>query len=139
MSEKGSNRVQALIVERENRIHISQITLPEVAAALSAKTRTPDGINETAFNVALERFLKDCDGTFRLLDVSRPVIDLAVKITQRRRIRGCDAIQLATAVTLSREFDENGLGKLLLVASDTSLLQAASEEGLAIENPEEHD
>ena len=70
--------------------------------------------------------------------VSRRIIDRAVEITQRRKIRGCDAIQLATALSLNAALLAEELQPLIFVAADAELLQAAEEEGLATENPEGH-
>jgi predicted nucleic acid-binding protein len=56
--------------QAQHTILLSEITLTEVAAALSAKER------------ALGRFLPDCDEHFLLLPVDRLMIDRAVVLTQ---------------------------------------------------------
>ncbi len=139
MIEKGSEWVIKQAAESEGEIHVSQITLPEIAAALTARARAPEGISKEELDRAIEKFLKECAEIFELSDVSRPIIDLAVEITQRRKIRGCDAIQLATALKINQAFVHEGLAEIRFVASDTDLLKAAKEEGLATADPEEHD
>lgn len=138
VNEKGSSRVRNLIEEKENKIHLSQISLPETTAALSANARAPKGISDAELQRAIEGFLKDCDEFFQLADVSRSIVDRAVKITQRRKIRGCDAIQLATALVLNAALREEDLPDLVFVACDKDLLSAAKAEGLATENPEDN-
>ena len=62
-------------------------------------------------------------------------IDEAVRLTQRRKLRGCDAIQLASAIAYNRELLAEDLPPLIFVASDEDLLAAADAEGLAAINP----
>ncbi|CAG0947900.1 hypothetical protein ANRL1_04688 [Anaerolineae bacterium] len=125
-------------VNAGNTIHLSEITLAEMVATFAAKGRAPRGIHAEEVERVIETFLKDCSETFRLASASRPVINLAVEIARRRKIRGCDAIQLATALTLSNTFKAEELPALIFVACDQELLDAAKEEGLATENPAEH-
>lgn len=138
MLESGSLWVKNLASQSQNEIHLSEITLPEMAAAFSAKARAPRGISEQLRDRARSSFLEHCRTQYHLTSVSRSIIDLAVEITQRRKIRGCDAIQLATALTLNDTFKAEELPALIFVACDQELLDAAKEEALATENPAEH-
>jgi hypothetical protein len=61
-----------------------------------------------------------------------------VNLTQSYRLRGCDAIQLAAALSANRDLLAAGLPPITFVASDEDLLAAARGEGLATENPERH-
>lgn len=85
-------------------IILAEITLAEVAAALAAKQRAPQGLTLEERDRALSRFLQDCAETFLLLQVDRSVIDQAVELTQSHRLRGYDAVQLATTVTASTPY-----------------------------------
>ncbi len=76
---------------------------------------------------------------FILHTATKPIINRAVEIAQRRKIRGCDAIQLATALMINAALIAEALPPLVFVAADGELLQAASEEGLVTENPEEQE
>ena len=78
----------------QNTILLAEITLAEVAAALAAKQRAPKGISLEQRNRVLSRFLQDCEDHFALLSVDRSVIDRAVELTQRHRLRAYDAVQL---------------------------------------------
>jgi hypothetical protein len=78
------------------------------------------------------------DERFLLLPVDRPVIDRAVTLTQNHRLRGYDAVQLATALVSSDTLQEQNLSAPIFVASDTDLLSAATAESLAVENPLVH-
>jgi predicted nucleic acid-binding protein len=119
-------------------IILAEITLAEVAAALAAKHRAPQGLTLEERDRALSRFLQDCAETFLLLQVDRSVIDQAVELTQSHRLRGYDAVQLATALIANDDLVEQEHPPLVFVASDNDLLAAARAEGLTADNPLEH-
>jgi predicted nucleic acid-binding protein len=75
---------------------------------------------------------------YKLLGIMRSTIRLAVTLTQSYRLRGCDAIQLATALNANRDFQTTGFPTLTFVASDEDLLAAARAERLVTENPNTH-
>jgi len=102
--EIGSAWVKAITdVRAGHTLMFSEITLAEVAAAFAAKSRAPQGLSIRWRDLALKRFLADCADQYQLLGVERKIIDLAVKLTQRRKLRGCDAIHLAAALSANKE------------------------------------
>jgi predicted nucleic acid-binding protein len=119
-------------------ILLAEISLAEVAAALAAKHRAPRGISAIERDEALARFLQDCAQFLAVLRGDRAIIDIAVDLTQQYRLRGYDAVQLATALATNRDLLAGGRPGLVLVASDNDLLQAAQAEGLATDNPLAH-
>jgi predicted nucleic acid-binding protein len=121
--------------QAQHTILLSEITLAEVAAALSAKQRAPGGITPQQRERALSRFLQDCDEHFLLLPVDRLVIDRAVMLTQHHRLRGYDAVQLATALVTSETLQSQNLSPTIFVANDDDLLTAAAAENLPVDNP----
>ena len=123
----------------QNTVLLAEITLAEVAAAFAAKERAPGGIARQQRDRALSRFLQDCDEHFLLLPVDRSVIDHAVELTQNHRLRGYDAVQLATALVASELLKSQDLSSPVFIASDDTLLDAAEAENLPIENPMDRD
>lgn len=119
----------------QNTILLAEITLAEVAAALAAKQRAPKGISLEQRNRVLSRFLQDCEDHFALLSVDRSVIDRAVELTQRHRLRAYDAVQLATALEACEIMQAQTLPVLTFVAADNDLLAEAAAERLSVENP----
>lgn len=117
---------------------LAEITLAEVSAALAAKHRASGGITRQQMERVLSRFLQDCDETFLLLPVDRPVIDLAVELAQHHRLRGYDAVQLAAALVTGETLKSHDLSPPVFVASDEDLLLAARARNLVVENPLEH-
>jgi predicted nucleic acid-binding protein len=115
-------------------IHLSLLTTAEIASALSRRQR------EGSLS-ALERdrlfgtFLVDCARSYLLLRVEEDVIQRAVSLVRHYPLRTADAIQMATAVQLNQTLQEAQLGPATVVSADDRILDAASHEGLPIENP----
>jgi predicted nucleic acid-binding protein len=134
--EPGSTWIRSITdAQTQHTILLAEITLAEVAAALAAKHRASGGITQEQRDRILSRFLQDCEEHYLLLPVDRPVIDHAVELTQRHRLRGYDAVQLATALVASQTLQSQLLPPLVCVAADGDLLAAATMELLPIENP----
>lgn len=137
--EAGSTWVRQITeANASHTIMLAEVTLAEVAAALAAKHRMPNGITQEQRDRILSRFLQDCAEHFSLLPVDRVVIDRAVELTQRYRLRGYDAVQLATALVSNETLQGQNLAPLLFVAADNNLLTAATTERFVTENPLNH-
>ena len=137
--EPGSTWIRQITdPDAQNTILLAEITLAEVAAALAAKQRAPGGITLQQKNRVLSRFLQDCDEHYLLLPVDRPAIDRAIDLTQNHRLRGYDAVQLATAVGIGVTLRSQNLHSPVFVASDDDLLGAGESENLSVENPLDH-
>lgn len=138
-SELGSAWVKTLTNPATGyEIILSEITLAEGAAAFAALHRAPAGITQQERDDAIALLLKHCQVEYDLIAVSRPIIDRAVSLTQNHRLRGCDAIQLATALVTNAAFGAAGAALLTFVAADDDLLIAARTEGLVADNPNLH-
>ncbi len=133
--EPGSSWIRQITdLHAQNTIFLAEITLAEVAAALAAKHRTPGGITQQQMDRALSRFLQDCDEHFLLLPMDREVIGRAVDLTQIHRLRGYDAVQLATALVTGETLKPQNLFPPVFVAGDDDLLTAAKAENLPVDN-----
>jgi hypothetical protein len=75
---------------------------------------------------------------YQLVPVSRFILDRAVILTQNYRLRGYDAVQLAAAIAINQSLDNASLPGLTFIAADSDLLLAAEQEGLSVENPNDH-
>ena len=134
--ETGSAWVKALTdPPAGHTIVLGEITLAEVAADLAAKHRAPGGITQEERDDALAIFLSHCDTEYELIALNRFIIDRAVSLTQNHKLRGYDAVQLATALVANEALTAAGLSGLTFVAADHDLLTAANAEGLEAEDP----
>ena len=121
-----------------NTIAISAMTVVEVAAALAARHRAPGGLSQRARDNALTLFLQHSGNEFEVTDVDRAILAQAVDLTQRHRLRGYDAVQLATALAVDHALSAASLAGLTSVSADTDLIAAARAEGLASDDPNLH-
>lgn len=133
--ENGSAWVSTLIASADNLVITSELTVVEVAATLAAKHRAPRGITQQERDEALALFLHHCITAYHLLATTQKIIDLAVVLSQNHRLRGYDALHLATALQANSVLLASGVPSLVFVSADNDQLTAAAVEGLLAENP----
>ena len=132
LTETGSDWVRGLTSPE------AEITLVEVAAALAARHRAPSGISLSERDNAINLLARHFTTEYQLVPVSRFILDNAVLLTQNHRLRGYDAVQLAAALAANQTLLIAGLPVMTFVAADRDLLSAPRDEGLQIENPNDH-
>jgi hypothetical protein len=137
LAEAGTSWVQAWCDDPAQTIAVAEIGLVEIAAAFAGKLRGAH-ISPTQCRGARADLTADAQNEYVLVAVSRVVIDAAIDLTARHRLRGYDAVHLACALTLNRALVARGLSPLMLVSADEDLLKAAVAEGLLTENPDLH-
>lgn len=138
LAETGSTWVESLCAdEANNAIAIAHFGLVETAAAFAAKQRG-QFITVSEYETALDDLLRDAGERYRLIAVGSAVIDNAIQLTRRQKLRGYDAIHLACALALNKPLLDHDLPPLTFVAADDNLLAAARLEGLGTENPNDH-
>ncbi len=120
-----------------NTVVISEVALVEAAAALAARQRG-GFITLPERDAAVDLVLHHADTEYTLAPLTRAVIDTALNLTQRHRLRGYDAVQLAAALLVADAYHTAGLVIPLFVAADADLLVAAHTEGLQIANPNDY-
>lgn len=137
--ENGTAWVERLVFPQSgNTVVLSEITLVETSAAIAARHRAPKGISLEERDTILKLFLEHCRDDYQLVPMSRQIVDRAITLPQRYRLRGYDAAQLATALILIPTFLANGLLAPTFVTADNDLLAAAKAEGLDVDNPNAH-
>lgn len=109
-----------------------------MAAALAARRRAPGGISRADRDGAVKLLAQHIKNEYRLVVAHPPIFTEAVRLTQAYRLRGYDAVQLATGLAALRSLLAAGLPALIFVAADNDLIMAAQAEGLAAENPNNH-
>ena len=139
LTETGTDWVLRLIDPAAGHtISIAEITQVEVAAALAARHRASGGITRAERDGAVRLLTRHCAADYTLVPASRAVLDRAVDLTQRHRLRGYDAVQLATALAANASLVTAGLPDLTFVAADSELVAAARLEGLSADDPNLH-
>jgi predicted nucleic acid-binding protein len=129
IDEAGSEKIREIVFSETNNVFISKITGAEVAAAFSRRRRMKD-IAEEDYEEILSDFVSDYENLFAKSEVTDSVISLAVELTKRQALRGYDAVQLASVLTLGAEINDN----LIFISADVDLNDMARAEGLVVED-----
>ncbi len=136
-TETGSGWVRSIVAEDENTTIIAEIGTVEVAAAF-AKMQRRRRITIERRDKYLRLFLRDADKQCKVVPLNSKIIRAAINLTQEHKLRGYDAVHLATALAVNAELLQKKLPPLTFVAADDDLLKAAEAEGLPTENPNLH-
>jgi uncharacterized protein len=133
-NETGSSWViQTHRPSNKHIIHIAQTSLVEVTAALTRRMNNPQFYPN--YIKGIKRFERDALGRYSIFRLTDSVFSSAVNITKNHRLRGYDAVQLASAIEIEKELLSLNLSSLIFVSADNELNSAAQAEGLQIENP----
>lgn len=126
-AETGSQRVDNMIADSTIIHAISRLTLAEVSAAIIRRLQTAAAVELVA------RFDNDASVVFGYVIVDDAMFDESVVLVRRHRLRGCDSLQLASALRLAQAIGADD--DFTFVCADDELNQAAQAEGLTVENP----
>jgi predicted nucleic acid-binding protein len=136
--EAGSSWVADLcLTPPGNAIATARVSQAEVAAAFASKHRS-GGLSQAHYARALQDLSHDFMYQYLLVEIDQALVDLAVELTRRQKLRGYDAVQLAAALILNSLLIQAQFSPLMFVAADDDLLRAAQSEGLATDNPNWH-
>lgn len=138
LTELGSAWVTSLLDPLlGHTIIVATITQVESAAALAARHRAGT-ITQAERDDLVDLLALHFDTAYQQIAIAEPVLSRAMDLTQRYRLRGYDAVQLAAALVVHAEYLAAGLPGLLLISADNDMNVAASAEGLVAENPHTH-
>src|SRR5438552_12395457 len=99
LTEMGSAWVAAQTNPGSNNvIVVAEITRVEVAAALAARHRAAGSITRDERDRLFRLLAQHHTSEYRAIPISVAVADQAMNLTQAHRLRGYDAVQLATAL-----------------------------------------
>lgn len=133
LTETGSTWINNLLDPASgNTIIVATITQVESAAALAARYRS-GSITLTERDDLVDLLALHFDTEYQQIAIEEPILGRAVALTQNHSLRGYDAVQLAAALIVA-----DSLPGLILLSADNAMNTAASAEGLATENPNDH-
>ncbi|MCZ7667128.1 MAG: type II toxin-antitoxin system VapC family toxin [Chloroflexi bacterium] len=132
--ETGTQWVRSLCTDSNHTIYTIRISGAEIVAAFSLRVRTnsisvPDGQR------AIRQFKADFQTNYQIIEITTPLINLAITLIEQHDLRGYDSVQLAGAISLHQIRQSLALPPLTLVCADNNLNGAAISEGLLVENP----
>ncbi len=124
--------------ERLHTIFVGEISRVEVASAFARKVKKTQELTQQKAKASLDLFLSHLEDEYQVVAVDSALLRSAADLAERHALRAYDAVQLALAAHANNLLKQADLS-LTFVAADKDLVLAAREEGLAIENPSEHD
>ncbi len=120
-----------------NRIYVAEIALAEVVSALARRHRG-GSLSTPALQKVQNRFRRNFEDKFFKVETNLSLIEQAADLAAKHFLRGYDAVQLASAVDIHRRRQHSKLSPLTFVSADHALNVAAGNEGLNIDNPNNH-
>lgn len=138
VSETGTQWVHGIVdAQPSNEISVAHVTGAEIVAAISRRVRI--GLTTVTNGAkAIGVFNTHFQTKYRVVIVTLETVERAMSLAEKYALRGYDAIQLATALTVEEEMTADGFGPLTLISADGDLNQAAQTEGLLTDDPNQH-
>jgi predicted nucleic acid-binding protein len=117
-------------------IYVALITAVEVTSAIARRR----GVTLSAAQASslLSRFRKHLAGRYLPSQITPALVREAMTLANRHRLRAYDAVQLAAALDVYRDWSANRVGTFVFVSADRALNAAATAEGLTVEDPNLH-
>ena len=134
-SELGTRWVQELFAQHPT-IACASLGLIEVTATPARKRKARE-IDPLPFEQKVQELEEDW-GSFIQIQLTTEAVDLAKDLARNMALRGADAVHLASALVLQRRFADVE-DRLVFVASDRELKEAAQSSSLAVIDPEEQE
>lgn len=133
--EKGTTWVISLFRPfSNNRIHVAEISLVEVVSALTRRQRG-NTLSTNQYKRSLRRFRRVFKEKFFTTEIDSKLLQEASNLAEKYALRGYDAVQLAAALFVQNRRQRIGASSLIFVSADNALNQAAQNEGLTVDNP----
>jgi len=133
--ERGTRWVQQLFTDGVT-LTCASLGVVEVTATLARKAKARE-----LSRGQLTRKMRELDedwSRFIQINLSVEAVKQAREVARQRALRGADAIHLASALLLQSRFVEED-DRLVFVASDHQLRDAARSAGFTVADPEEED
>ena len=118
-------------------IGIARITAVEVTSAVARRRKGRTLPSRKASSI-LHRFRQHLAGRYAVLEITPALFNDAMRLANTYALRAYDAVQLAAALEIRQQRRTLGLGPVTLISADQALNDAATAEGLAVDNPNNH-
>jgi len=118
-------------------IYIAHITAVEVTCAV-ARRRKGKTLTPPRASSILRRFRQHLAARYTVIEVTPDLLDEAMRLGNAHALRAYDAVQLAVALEVNRSHRADDFGPVALISADEALNDAATAEGLTVEDPKLH-
>jgi predicted nucleic acid-binding protein len=135
VNETGSSWLQATLETAPRpSVILVHLAIVEMTSALMRRVRE-GAVSAPEYIRIQNAFLSDCLDHYELVTAADDIIDQANRLLEEHPLRAYDAIHLAAAVVSNQALLAGNLPPLIFVSADDRLNQAASLEGLPVDNP----
>ena len=138
VDETGSHWLRTTLAQDPSpSLIIVHLALVEITSALTRRRR--DGsLTSTEYRRIQDAFRADCLVEYRIVSAVDGIIDEANRLLELYPLRAYDAVHLAAAFVANRQLLAEGLSPLTFLSADERLNEAATAEGIAVDNPNHH-
>lgn len=134
VSEIGSTKVLEIFDPAfGNEVFIASITGVEIIAAISRRSRM-GSISSADAALLCNQFRNDFQADYQIIEITDAIIESGMRLAEKYKLRGYDAIQLAVGCAINSLCSANNL-LLTFVSADNELNAAALAEGIVVMNP----
>lgn len=138
LNETGSAWLRQLLATTQPPVIVtSQLLVVEMISAFNRRVRE-GGVTRHDYDRLTDRLRDDCRDVCQLFALDYPLINLAWSLLERHPLRALDAAHLATALFVNQQLTQAGAAPLVFLSADNRLNDAASAEGLSVDNPNHH-
>ena len=137
VQETGTSWVRGITRRRPStHIYIAIVTAVEVTSAVARRRGAT--LSSARASSILSRFRKHLAGRYIPLEITPALVSDAMKLANAHRLCAYDAVQLATALDIYKDWSAARLGEFAFVSADRALNAAAMAEGLTVNDPHSH-
>ena len=119
-------------------IYIAHITVVEVTCAVARRRKGTPPLTSRRASSILHRFRQHLAARYTVIEVTPDLVDEAMRLGYAHGLRAYDAVQLAVALEVNRSHQADGFAPVTLISADKALNDAATAEGLAVDDPNLH-
>lgn len=136
--ETGSDWVEGRTDPQEGHtLYLARMTAVEVAAAVGRRQRG-GALSAGDAATALQDLSYDLAHQYRLVEITALLITHAMRLAVIYALRGYNAVQLASVLTVHTAREAQGLSRLTLVSTDHERNAAARADALSVDDSNTH-
>jgi predicted nucleic acid-binding protein len=135
--ETGTTWVRRLRRNPSTVIYIARITAVEVTCAVARRRKGKTLTLRRASSILL-RFRQHLAARYTVIEITPDLLDDAIRLGNTHALRAYDAVQLAVALEVNRSHQADGFGPVALISADQALNDAATDEGMTVDDPRLH-
>ena len=138
VQETGTSWVRRLTRRSPSTvIYIAHITAVEVTSAV-ARRRKGRTLTVAKASSILHRFRQHLAGRYTTIEITPALFSEAMRLANTHALRAYDALQLAAALEINQKEQDAGFAPVTLISADQAFNDAATAEGLTVDDPRSH-